>query len=118
MKFTSSIAQTSKGNYQTNSHRRISGTRFHHNTCASLRLRLRRAGLHHGCGCTPATAKALASRFSSSRIVAGRLAEAQLHWHTNRAKNLSRDQFAVSHEVTNEQQLSRCNDPVQREIRE
>src|SRR2546427_12433550 len=67
---------------------------------------------------TPATAKTLASRFSSSRTVAGRLAEAQLHWHSNRAKNLSRDQFAVSHEVTNEQQLSRCNDPVSREIRE
>jgi len=43
--------------------------------------------------------------------------EAQLHWHTNRAKNLSRDQFAESHEVTNEQQASRRNDPVAREIR-
>jgi len=41
-----------------------------------------------------------------------------LHWHINRAKNLSRDQFAELHEVTNEQQLSRRKDAVSQEIRE
>jgi len=49
----------------------------------------------------PAAAKALASRFSSSRTVAARLVGAQLRSHAKRAKNLSHDQFAESHEVTN-----------------
>ncbi len=73
--------------------------------------------VQHGCVCTPATAKALACRFSSSITVAGRLAEPQLRWRTNRAKNLSRDQFADSPEVTYERRLWRRNNPVQREIR-
>jgi len=46
-----------------------------------------------------ATAKALAFRFSPPRTFAARLAEPQLRWRTDRAKNRSRDQFAESHEV-------------------
>jgi hypothetical protein len=61
---------------------------------------------------------ASASRFSSPGTVAGRLAKAQLRSNANRGKNLSRDQFTESHDVTNEQQLSRRHGLVSRVIRE